>query len=294
MECLPLPDFSSFDLFPTAFPDEPDLHLSVQPLSDIPAVLATFGFRLAHPKPLSCTSNSSVYVALDSLDQPYALKVSRYHHRLASEYETRMLLGDHNSLVASHDIYQTDDYTLLQMELCAEGDIHAQRLSEVECWELIAAVADGLQRLHERECMHLDVSPSNVFRSQGQFKLGDFGSVRVIGDFRQGDEGAGPYAAPEVFGAQEFVTGQADIFSLGVCLLEAASGFFAPRGGEQKYWALRQGKLLLGQEMYPCSYSAQLIQVVNAMLLPRPELRPDAALLAATGRWALSCLAARA
>jgi serine/threonine protein kinase len=293
MDDIPLPDFSSFDLFPTALAMQTDLCSSAQPLSDVAVVLERFGFRLADSQPLRCTSNSSVYVAIDSVNQRCALKISGFHQRLKTEYENRMLLGDHHSLVASHDIYRADRYTLLQMELCADGDIQAQQLSEVDCWKLLATVADGLQSIHAMECMHLDVSPSNIFRSQGEFKLGDFGTIRVVGDFRQGDEGAGPYAAPEVFGAPELVTGQADIFSLGVCLLEAASGLFAPRGGEPKYLALRQGKVLLGWENYPCSYSTKLIQVVNAMLLPQPELRPDAALLAATGRWALSYITAR-
>jgi serine/threonine protein kinase len=293
MDAIPLPDFSCLDLFPTAFAMHADVPSSGQPACDIPAVIAIFGFRLMDPEPLRCTSNSSVFAACDSLDQPCALKVSRFHQRLISEYENRILLGDHKFLVASHDIYQDDRYTVLQMELCPDGDILAQQLSEIDCWRLLAAVADALQCIHDLECMHLDVSPSNIFRSHGQFKLGDFGTVRVIGDFRQGDEGAGPYAAPEVFGAPELVTGQADIFSLGVCLLEAASGFFAPRGGELKYRALRQGELSLGWGMYPCSYSTKLIEVVNAMLIPVPERRPHAALLAATGRWALNCARTR-
>jgi serine/threonine protein kinase len=287
MSDLPVPDFSSLDIFPAALALQSDVCSSAQPVSDISSVIGRFGFRLISPGPLRGTSNSSVYVAVDSMDHPCALKVSRHQQRLVMEYENRILLGDHESLVTSHDIYQHDLCILLQMELCEDGDILAQQLTEIECWKLITAVADGLQRIHEMECMHLDVSPSNIFRLDGKFKLGDFGTLRVVGDFRPGDEGAGPYAAPEVFAAPELVTGQADIFSLGVCLLEAASGFFAPRGGDQKYRALRQGKLGLGLDAYPCSYSPQLIQVVNRMLLPRPELRPTAALLVATGRWAL-------
>jgi membrane-associated tyrosine/threonine-specific cdc2-inhibitory kinase len=176
------------------------------------------------------------------------------------------------------------------MELCSGGDVYAQRLSEMECWQLLAAVGRALAHIHENGFLHLDVSPSNIFRSESDFKLGDFGTLRVIGEFRPGDEGAGAYAAPEVFSDPGRVSGAADIFALGVCLLEAASGNFAPRGGEPKYAALREGKFGFGDEGYPCQMSNELRQVVNAMLHPDPDARPSAAVIAATARWALGNL----
>jgi serine/threonine protein kinase len=111
------------------------------------------------------------------------------------------------------------------MELCPDGDVHAQELSEVECWQLLAAVGHALAHIHANELLHLDVSPSNIFRSESGFKLGDFGTLKVKGEFKPDNEGAGAYAAPEVFTEPEIVSGAADVYSLGVCVLRGMSNY---------------------------------------------------------------------
>ena len=68
----------------------------------------------------------------------------------------------------------------------------------------------------------------------------------------------------------------ADIFSFGVVLLEAASGHFAPRGGTQMYEELRKGNVKLGQGIYKCNCSIELVSLVNSMIDPDPMLRPTA------------------
>jgi membrane-associated tyrosine/threonine-specific cdc2-inhibitory kinase len=287
---IPAPDFSVIDLFPAAFHTQVETFDSGIRFPDVPAVIAPFGFSLVEEQPISCTLNSSVYQAVDRGGQSCALKISQIHTRLFEELSNRLILGECPSLVSSYDIFATDAYTILQMELCPGGDLHKQKLKEMECWQLIATVGHALAHIHENGFLHLDVSPSNIFRSESDFKLGDFGTLRANGEFRPGDEGAGAYAAPEVFNDPERVSGAADIFSLGVCLLEAASAFFAPRGGEPLYTALREGKVGLGGEEYPCQISDELRQVVNAMLRSDPDSRPCAELISATARWALTNL----
>jgi serine/threonine protein kinase len=201
-----------------------------------------------------------------------------------------MLLGVRDTLVSSYDIFQHDSGMILQMELCSGGDLHSVVLTECECWKVVAMVGDALDHIHTSGYIHLDVSPSNIFRSGSRYKLGDFGTLRAHGTFRLGDEGAGPSAAPETLATPEIVSWRADIFSFGVCLLELASRLFAPRGGESKYAALRQGGIHLGGELYPCSFSDDFIRLVNAALEPNPEHRPRAALMAAVARsWMDRC-----
>jgi serine/threonine protein kinase len=284
---IPVPDFGFVDLFPVSFDCDIDPLSAGRPLTDVAELIGHFGFQLANPSPLRCTTNSSVYVAVDPVEEPCALKISCYHIRLMTEFQNRIIFGDHNSLVASYDVFQTDNFTILQMELCPDGDLHAKKLSELECWQLLINIGDALDVIHNAGFVHLDVSPSNIFRLEQYFKLGDFGNVRAIGEFQPGDEGAGPYAAPEVLSGSKSVGWPADIFSFGICMLEAASGYFAPRGGDDWYRAIREGKLLLGGESYPCDCSNELIWIINAMIEPNPEQRPTAATLAYTGRRAI-------
>jgi serine/threonine protein kinase len=288
---IPLPDFSVIDLFPAAFDTQVETVDCGIPFPDVPAVIARFGFSLVQEAPIRCTANSSVYQAADRAGHICALKVSPNHNRLLAELNNRLCLGDCAALVASHDVFQAGECTVLQMELCPGGDVHGQRLSELECWRLLAGVGGALAHIHTGGFLHLDVSPSNIFRAGAEFKLGDFGTLRADGEFRPGDEGAGAYAAPEVFSDPAAVSGAADVFALGVCLLEAVSGYFAPRGGEPRYAALRAGELGLGAEEYPCGASGELRQVVNAMLHPDPDGRPSAAIVAATAEWAIRNLA---
>jgi serine/threonine protein kinase len=285
---IPVPDFSVFDL-PVPFHTQAKVIDSVS-LPDVAEVVSFFGFSLLQATPLRCTSNSSVYSAIDRDGQVCALKVSPFHARLVAELSNRISLGDCRFLVASFDNFQTDRYMILQMEFCSGGDLFEQQLSERECWQVLADIAQGLAHMHEYGVLHLDVSPSNIFRCESGFKLGDFGTVRPFGEFRPGDEGAGAYAAPEVFSVFGAVGEAADIFALGVCLLEAASGHYAPRGGEPWYMALRRGEIKLGSDEYPCTISSELREVVDAMLRPDPDTRPSAMLIAGTARWALDCL----
>jgi serine/threonine protein kinase len=194
-------------------------------------------------------------------------------------------------LVTSYDVFVGDRYSLLQMELCPDRDIHGKSLPEAECWTLIAMVGAALSHIHRLGFIHLDVSTSNIFRDGPKFKLGDFGTLRPAGKFRLGDEGAGPYASPEVLNWVDGVSTPADIFSFGICLLEAASGSYAPRGGDRRYRAVRDGTLKLGSEDYPCAFSSSFVDIVNAMLQQDPMNRPTAVQLMAVAEHALRCLA---
>ena len=121
------------------------------------------------------------------------------------------------------------------------------------------------------------MSPSNILKSKNYFKLGDFGTVCEEGVFRSGHEGAGPYVSPETLKYPERnVSYETDIFSFGVVLLEAASGFRAPRGEDTRYDKLRKGEIKLGGPNYRTNMSNELINVVNSMLDPDSEKRPTA------------------
>jgi serine/threonine protein kinase len=70
------------------------------------------------------------------------------------------------------------------------------------------------------------------------------------------------------------VTGQTDVFSFGVVLMEALTGQMAPRGGSEGYRRLRRGEIRVGVQPYLSDCSDDLAAIVNAMLSVDPAERP--------------------
>ena len=286
---IPLPDFDFDDLALMSFSS------SIQTSPTIihtgaTDVVEAFGFTLASAQPIKSTVNCSIYTATSGDGQSIvALKVSRNKARLFHEFENRTLLPESPYLVSSHDIYETATSAMIEMELCQRGDIHGKQLTESDCWRLARDIGSALDAIHSAGFVHLDVSSMNILMGDTCFKLCDFGTVIEEGQFASGCEGAGPYASPEVlaFPAQD-VTYATDIFSLGVVLLEVASGFYAPRGGDRRYKDLRNGHLKLGGSEYECEFSREFIAMVNAMIDPDPMQRPDASQVVQNAEYMLS------
>jgi serine/threonine protein kinase len=179
---------------------------------------------------------------------------------------------------------------MLEVELCPGRDIQASHLFEPECWRLCLDVATALHHVHSLGYVHIDVSPRNILRSGHEFKLADFGTLTPDGEIGPASEGAGPYASPEILaclGRECDVSYPTDIFSFGICLVEAASGFFAPRGNARKYDLIRNGTIKLGSQDYPCDYSRTFVAMVNGMLAPDPNRRPTAGMIIDTAKWAI-------
>jgi serine/threonine protein kinase len=281
MEGFPVPDFDFDD-------EEPMPGLcSPSPLSqhalteeEYRELVENINLEFESDTPIRCTSNSAVYKARNKSDgSPCAVKITAHKRRVRDEFTKRRELRNNPFLVETFQIHESPTKALLQMELCDGGDISMSRLSEGQIWHLLHDVGIALAELHNEGWMHLDVSPSNILCSGDVFKLADFGTLTRIGEFCEGNEGAGPYVSPEAlafpFGPFS-VNDRTDIFSFGAVVLEAATGQVAPRGGCEGYVKLRQGELGLGIGIYKCDCSTRLIDLVNLMLNPNPTERPSA------------------
>lgn len=108
-----------------------------------------------------------------------------------------------------------DNYTprTLKSDLQFHG-----RLPFEECVRVGVALATALEHLHGHGLVHRDVKPSNIIFVNGVPKLADIGLVTGI-DATHTLVGTEGFAAPEGSG-----TAQADLFSLGKVLYEAATG----------------------------------------------------------------------
>ncbi|MEO7429714.1 MAG: serine/threonine-protein kinase [Acidimicrobiales bacterium] len=179
-----------------------------------------------------------VYEAQDHLlRRQVAVKVYRAsaladRGRFDAEIRTLAALN-HPGLVQVYDAGEHDGHGFVVLEL-VDGptlrSIFEERgpLPAVEVADLGAAVAAALAHVHEAGVVHRDVTPSNILcGSDGRPRLADFGIARLIDTTRvtavATTIGTAAYMAPEQVQGHD-VTPAADVYALGLVLLEAITG----------------------------------------------------------------------
>ena len=107
-----------------------------------------------------------------------------------------------------------------------------------------AQVAAGLEHAHGRDLVHRDIKPANLlFDHQGNVKVADFGLARALAESGATEPvggliGTARYAAPEQ-ATGETLDARADLYSLGLVLVEAVTGV-VPLMGETAVATLTQ------------------------------------------------------
>jgi tRNA A-37 threonylcarbamoyl transferase component Bud32 len=201
-----------------------------------------FGGRYRVTGTLGHGGMASVYRAVDEqLGREVAVKVFRigpvdHGERARAEAEIQTLAALRSpALVTLYDaaLDDVDGDSYLVMELVPGSDL-ATRLREgpldpSTTARVGAQVADGLAAVHAQGIVHRDVKPANVLlESDGSHvKLADFGiallrdAARVTGTGTV--MGTAAYLAPEQVLAQG-ISGKADVYALGLVLLECLTG----------------------------------------------------------------------
>ncbi|XP_061417681.1 membrane-associated tyrosine- and threonine-specific cdc2-inhibitory kinase isoform X2 [Lethenteron reissneri] len=203
----------------------------------------------------------------------------RDRERKLEEVAKHERLEPHPNCVRFLRAWEEKQHLYIQTELCAMNlqqyceEECGGRLSECEVWAVAVDLLLGLQHLHRRGLVHLDVKPANVFLSMTppprRYKLGDFGLVVDLqrGDHADAQEGDPRYLAPELL--QGHFSKVADIFSAGMTLLEVACNLQLPTRGEG-WQHLRQGFL---PDDFIAGLSEDLVSSIRAMLEPDPSRR---------------------
>ncbi|BFZ65134.1 mitosis inhibitor protein kinase swe1 [Saitoella coloradoensis] len=244
----------------------------------------------------------------------YAVKKTKYpfigpkdRARRLEEVEILKLLGQHEHIVTLIDSWEQAGHLYIQTELCENGslDVFLQeqgriaRLDEFRVWKVLTELALGLKHIHDMGVLHLDLKPANVFITfEGTLKIGDFGmATRWPAERGVEREGDREYIAPEVLSYQQYDK-PADVFSLGLIMLEIAANIVLPDNG-LPWQKLRSGDLsdapklsfsdtesttdsgppepLIrpGDEPYrPKFFETGLDRIVRWMLSPEPRERP--------------------
>ncbi|MGI8428587.1 MAG: protein kinase domain-containing protein [Solirubrobacteraceae bacterium] len=155
---------------------------------------------------------------------------------------------------------------------------HQGRLPIPEAVAYAIEIARALGAAHARHIVHRDVKPQNVLiDAQGSAKVTDFGIARMLDEHGLTDDGrvlgTTDYVAPEQALGQP-VTGQSDLYSLGVVLYEMLTGEVPFKGENQVAVAMKHVREALPdvQSKRP-EVSAALAAALDTATAKRPTDR---------------------
>lgn len=185
------------------------------------------------------TGDSDPYIAIKILgreleDHPQAFVT------LQREAKKSQMLS-HPNVIKVYDFDREGDLVYLTMEELKGRPLNkiirenSQGLPPEIAMPIIAAIADGLAYAHERNIVHADLKPENIFYTdEGEVKIIDFGIARIItdldtkgsGEQYDPDEVTGltpAYASVEMFRDEAPVPSD-DVYALGIISYELLTG----------------------------------------------------------------------
>jgi eukaryotic-like serine/threonine-protein kinase len=208
--------------------------------------------------------------------------------RFAAEAQTLAQLN-HPGLVTVLDAGSADDRPYLVMELIDGPSLAASSsgvpLSVAQTASIGAQVADALAYVHAAGIVHRDIKPGNILLgAAGQAWLSDFGIARLVEDAARHTAtglivGTASYLAPEQLRGGD-VTAAADVYSLGLVLIEAITGNPAYPGTGIEAAMARLSRQPGVPEQLPADWQ----RLLRAMTDLEPGSRPTAAAVSTTLR----------
>ncbi|MFD4669083.1 serine/threonine-protein kinase [Lentzea sp. NPDC058450] len=195
--------------------------------------------------------------------------------------EIRTLAGlSHPGLIAIYDADLEAETPFVVLQL-VEGrtvrdHIDSGPRSADEVRQLGAALADALAHVHTRGFVHRDIKPSNILLDDEALpRLADFGLARATGGAHitlTGQVvGTAAYLAPEQVRGEE-VTAAADVYALGLVLLECLTGRREYEGAEIEAAVAR----LHRPPVIPDDLPFGLVRLLSLMTSLSPARRPTA------------------
>lgn len=183
-------------------------------------------------------ANGEVYEFKDHGGRSVAVKFLFPHLLIQDEaqkrfdHEAKVLVSlDHPGVLRVVDVGQAKDGRMYIMsEYLPDGtlkDLMKKGLVELDrAIQMGVDMCDALHYLHDRELVHRDVKPANIFLRKGRAVLADFGLVKgadLSTATRTGFTAGTPrYMSPEQF--RGYTEDRSDQYSLGIVLYELLTG----------------------------------------------------------------------
>jgi serine/threonine-protein kinase len=141
---------------------------------------------------------------------------------------------NHPNIVAVYDWGDDDGSPYIVTEYLAGGSLRGMldqgvRLSQSQALVVGLEATRALDYAHRRGFVHRDVKPANImFGDDARLRIADFGLARALAEAAWTEPqgavlGTARYASPEQAQGQA-VDGRADVYSLGLTLIEAVTG----------------------------------------------------------------------
>ena len=180
----------------------------------------------------------------------FAIKVILYKDaKLLKDIEREVAMMrklNHEYLVTLHEAYESPGSYGMVMDYIAGGElferiIEKDYLEEQEAVQYLRQLIEGLQHMHSRNIVHLDIKPENILcvdSSSNRIKLIDFGLARELkpGEITRCALGTPDFVAPEAISFNE-IKPQTDMWSTGVLTYVLLSGLM-PFGGDTDHETL--------------------------------------------------------
>ncbi len=174
-----------------------------------------------------------VYFAVSDGGKEVALKLIRHNLDIELRGVTHCLNLKHPNLIALYDVKQDEqDNSWVVMEYATGESLedvirrHPQGMPADQVADWMHGIAAGVAYLHDHGIVHRDLKPGNIFRDDGQVKLGDYGLSKFISCSRRSGQtesiGTVHYMAPEISNGR--YGKEIDIYALGIILYEMLTG----------------------------------------------------------------------
>ncbi|XEV00716.1 hypothetical protein FSHL1_006003 [Fusarium sambucinum] len=187
----------------------------------------------------------------------FAVKKSKQPFQGPRDRETKLreaeilkALSHSEHVVQYFDNWEHNYHLYIQTEYCEEGTLdkflgnvgRGGRLDDFRIFKILQDLCLGLRDIHDAGFMHLDLKPANILVTfEGVLKIADFGLAQSCSSAEGVDvEGDREYMAPEMLKGKSCQS--ADVFSLGLIILETAANVVLPDNGPT-WIALRSGDL---------------------------------------------------
>ncbi|KAK8163648.1 hypothetical protein IWX90DRAFT_386607 [Phyllosticta citrichinensis] len=175
----------------------------------------------------------------------------RDRERKLREVEILSALRGSEHIIELSNYWEAENHLYIQTEHCENGNLKRflletgdkARLDDFRIWKILLELSQqGVKYIHDSGFIHLDLKPANVFIDwEGVLKIGDFGlASRWPAPPGIDGEGDREYIGPEVLSGR--FDKPADVFSLGMVMLEIAGNIILPDNGAS-WQRLRRGDI---------------------------------------------------